>query len=158
MRCQRDNEQGYKWGDSGFCYIYKNGNQESKDKARNQALKQGLAIGDIEAKMANKLLVLKGGNLYLKDLVAGERLGTAIERKRKEMNLSMEEVADQLPIRVEAYKRIEYGYNNKPPDDIIEAIAKVLKLNADELKTMAQLDYEQPVDNYGSAIREEYND
>jgi len=67
MRCQRDNEQGYKWGDSGFCYIYKSGNQESKDKARERALKQGLAIGDIEAKMLNsKIKINAKGELIIK--------------------------------------------------------------------------------------------
>lgn len=41
-RCQRNDEQGWKWGDEGFCYV---GSEEGSDNAaRQKALAQGRAI------------------------------------------------------------------------------------------------------------------
>jgi hypothetical protein len=46
-RCSSDNKPGYKWGDSGACYLYTPGDDASIKNARKKALAQGLAIGDI---------------------------------------------------------------------------------------------------------------
>ena len=82
------------------------------------------------------------------ELHAGERLGTMIRRKREAKGMSIEETAAKLPIGEGAYVRIENGRNEKPPQDILKAIAKVLDLNADELKKVAALDYEVPVERF----------
>lgn len=42
-RCQKDNQQGYKWGDNGTCYIFYPDDEESKKEAKRKAIKQGVA-------------------------------------------------------------------------------------------------------------------
>lgn len=44
QRCQRDNKPGFKWGDQGKCFTYEPGNEQSRERARNQAKEQGRAI------------------------------------------------------------------------------------------------------------------
>ena len=46
-KCSKDGKPGFKWGDSGACYIYTPGNEESIKAARKKVLAQALAIGDI---------------------------------------------------------------------------------------------------------------
>jgi len=41
--CQEDRRPGYRWGESGKCYTYTSGNQESIDRARASAERQGRA-------------------------------------------------------------------------------------------------------------------
>lgn len=43
-RCQRDNNKGWKWGDRGFCFTYAEGDEESEQRAKDKADKQGRAI------------------------------------------------------------------------------------------------------------------
>ena len=45
-KCQTNNEPGWKWGDSGFCYRYTPNSKSSETRARKRALAQALAIGD----------------------------------------------------------------------------------------------------------------
>jgi hypothetical protein len=45
-KCQTNNEPGWKWGDSGFCYRYTPNSKSSETKARKKALAQALAQGD----------------------------------------------------------------------------------------------------------------
>jgi len=42
-RCQSDGKPGFKWGDSGKCYTYTEGDQASRDRARAAAERQGRA-------------------------------------------------------------------------------------------------------------------
>ena len=42
--CQEDNKSGYKWGDRGKCYTYKEGNKEEERISKYLAEKQGKAI------------------------------------------------------------------------------------------------------------------
>ena len=46
-KCSENGKPGFKWGDSGACYIYTPGNEESIKDARKKVLAQALAIGDI---------------------------------------------------------------------------------------------------------------
>jgi hypothetical protein len=46
-KCSEDGKPGFKWGDSGACYIYTPGNEASIKSARKKVLAQALAIGDI---------------------------------------------------------------------------------------------------------------
>jgi len=44
MKCRKDNKPGYRWGNSGFCYIYTAGDKKSESAAKLKAAKQGAAI------------------------------------------------------------------------------------------------------------------
>jgi len=46
--CQLDGKSGYKWGDGGKCYTYNSDNEQSKKDAKQKALNQGIAMGDID--------------------------------------------------------------------------------------------------------------
>jgi len=43
-KCTKDGKPGFKFGDSGFCYIFTPNNPTSRLKARKKAEKQGRAI------------------------------------------------------------------------------------------------------------------
>ncbi len=82
------------------------------------------------------------------EIYAGERLGAVIERKRTSLGFNIEDTAEELPIRARVFERIEAGVNPRPPDDILEAIAKKLKLNFDSLVETADLDATDPVERF----------
>jgi len=42
--CHTDGKPGYSWGDSGKCYTYTPGNEQSKKEAYDKAVRQGRAI------------------------------------------------------------------------------------------------------------------
>jgi len=42
--CKKDGKNGYKWGDSGYCYTYTTGNESSRKRAKDKAIRQGRAI------------------------------------------------------------------------------------------------------------------
>jgi len=42
--CQEGGKPGYKFGDSGKCYTYTPGNEESRKRAKEKAARQGRAI------------------------------------------------------------------------------------------------------------------
>jgi hypothetical protein len=44
--CQENGKPGLKWGDAGKCYTYSPYNEGSKNKAKQSAILQGLAVGD----------------------------------------------------------------------------------------------------------------
>jgi hypothetical protein len=46
--CQIDGRPGFKWGDAGTCYPYTAGDEASREAARDRAIAQGIAIGDID--------------------------------------------------------------------------------------------------------------
>jgi hypothetical protein len=41
--CSEDGKPGYKWGDVGKCYVYTPGNDDSRDRAKARAERQGRA-------------------------------------------------------------------------------------------------------------------
>lgn len=41
--CQENGKPGYRWGDSGKCYVYTPGDESSKGRARAAAERQGRA-------------------------------------------------------------------------------------------------------------------
>lgn len=45
-RCQDDDKPGWKWGDSGTCYTYTAGDDESEMAARKKAMAQASAMGE----------------------------------------------------------------------------------------------------------------
>jgi hypothetical protein len=46
--CSENGQPGFKWGDSGKCYLYERGNAESMGEAKRKATIQGLATGEYE--------------------------------------------------------------------------------------------------------------
>lgn len=68
MRCQEEDKPGWKWGDSGKCYIYDAGNEESEAAAKEKAMKQAVAIGggEVPSEMAALIdvPVLRAGKHY----------------------------------------------------------------------------------------------
>lgn len=48
--CSENNQPGFKWGDSGKCYIYERGNAESMGEAKRKATIQGIATGEYKTK------------------------------------------------------------------------------------------------------------
>lgn len=54
--CSSNGKPGYKWGDSGKCYIYTPGDEQSRKDARRKVLNQALAIGDIASEAIDKSL------------------------------------------------------------------------------------------------------
>ena len=48
--CSDNGQPGFKWGDSGKCYIYERGNAESMGEAKRKATVQGIATGEYENK------------------------------------------------------------------------------------------------------------
>lgn len=55
--CSENGQPGFKWGNSGKCYLYTANDDSSKKAAKRKALAQGLAIGDIGkgVKMKNNI-------------------------------------------------------------------------------------------------------
>lgn len=43
QRCQENKKPGWKWGNSGKCYTYTEGDKASEKRARDRASKQGQA-------------------------------------------------------------------------------------------------------------------
>lgn len=44
QHCRKENSPGWRWGDSGACYIYQAGDKKSESAAKLKAIKQGIAI------------------------------------------------------------------------------------------------------------------
>lgn len=44
VRCQRNGKNGWKWGGSGFCYTFTEGDKGSEQRAKDKADRQGRAI------------------------------------------------------------------------------------------------------------------
>jgi len=47
QRCSESGKPGWKWGNAGKCYTYTSGNKRSESNAKQKAVAQGLASGDI---------------------------------------------------------------------------------------------------------------
>lgn len=46
--CQDNGKPGLKWGDSGKCYTYTPKDAVSRNKAKKDAIKQAIAIGEYQ--------------------------------------------------------------------------------------------------------------
>ena len=47
--CSENGKPGFKWGDSGKCYLYEKGNPKSIGEAKRKATVQGIAIGEYDS-------------------------------------------------------------------------------------------------------------
>lgn len=45
-KCMMGEKNGWKWGDSGQCYTYKDGDEKSEGKAKQKAYLQGITMGE----------------------------------------------------------------------------------------------------------------
>jgi hypothetical protein len=48
--CSENGQPGFKWGDSGKCYLYTSGDEEGMDEAKRKATIQGVATGEYDEK------------------------------------------------------------------------------------------------------------
>lgn len=46
--CQDNGKPGLKWGDKGKCYTYTPNDATSRNKAKKDAIKQAIAIGEYQ--------------------------------------------------------------------------------------------------------------
>lgn len=78
-------------------------------------------------------------------LYAGERLSTALKRKRAEKGMTHGEVAKNLPISEETYRRIEDGTDYEIPDDLMEGLANHMGCTKEECTRMHEMDRSNPI-------------
>jgi hypothetical protein len=57
--CSNDGKPGYKWGDSGACYTYTQGDKGSMDAARKKALAQATAMGEFKVEKTTEEISLQ---------------------------------------------------------------------------------------------------
>lgn len=72
----------------------------------------------------------------------GEQLGQRVREAREAAGLTVEQLAARLPITMKTLARVESGELVRPADDILEAIAEALDLDAGELTRLADADAE----------------
>jgi len=53
--CQLDGKPGWKWGDSGKCYIYQPDSEASSKSAKRKAIRQGIAAGGAYSRIIKPL-------------------------------------------------------------------------------------------------------
>lgn len=52
--CSENGQPGFKWGDSGKCYLYTRGDAKSMGEAKRKATVQGIATGEYDAKKSEE--------------------------------------------------------------------------------------------------------
>lgn len=77
-------------------------------------------------------------------------LGALIRRLRRQAGLTLGQLAERVPMSPSALSRTELGSQGPPPDEAIEAIAKALGVDADQLlkaagRRAAAQDFEETV-------------
>lgn len=109
QNCQVDRKPGYRYGQSGKCYIYKEGDKASQTRARNKARKQGIAqiINSFEFSLAKQkvsfdydetLSTDKGKSLAKERISAGDEVYIITARQESDDNTSLFNVASELGI------------------------------------------------------------
>lgn len=129
-------------------------------KANRKTLKDAVAMmldlldrtedGDDEVDASRADLVIGSEGLSLE---AGERFGAMLKRARTAKGLMLSDVCKALKgasvIDEQCLMRYESGYTREmPPEDIVNALAGVLHLDAPSLMRAAELDYSAPVSTY----------
>lgn len=79
------------------------------------------------------------------ELYAGERLSTALKRKRAEKGMTHGEVAKKLPIGEDTYRRMEDGVDYEIPDDLMEGLAGHMELSKEAVTRMHEMDRSNPI-------------
>jgi hypothetical protein len=65
--CSENGQPGFKWGDSGKCYLYTRGDEKSMGEAKRKATIQGIATGEYDAKKYEDLEGIDGVVKSLKE-------------------------------------------------------------------------------------------
>ena len=66
--CRDGGKPGYRWGDSGKCYTYTQGNEQSRKRARDKAIKQGRAIQVNKSELSNLLKSIEELKIKIKEI------------------------------------------------------------------------------------------
>jgi len=105
QNCQVDKKPGYRYGQSGKCYIYKEGDKASQTRARKQGIAQ--IINSFEFSLAKQrvsfdydetLSTDKGKALAKKHISAGDEVYIITARQESGDNISLFNVASELGI------------------------------------------------------------
>lgn len=83
-QCQINNEPGFKWGQSGKCYAYTPGDEESKNEAKKKAIGQGVAIGDLEA-LGAQIDVVRGTYKFAVEKIGMDFDGTLATKRGQQL-------------------------------------------------------------------------
>jgi hypothetical protein len=70
--CSENNQPGFKWGDSGKCYIYERGNAKSMGEAKKKATVQGIATGEYKRRGGGYKTMSKEISKVAEDLMEEE--------------------------------------------------------------------------------------
>jgi len=89
---------------------------------------------------ANQEALAKGSKMNPK--TKGEQLGQRIRARREEREMTLADVAADLPIDQSTLGGIERGEIIRPPDNVLRAIADALDLDFSELQSLADRDQE----------------
>jgi hypothetical protein len=123
--CSENGNPGFKWGDSGKCYIYEKGNPKSMGEAKRKATIQGLATGEYVNKEDSAELVLEE---------------TKTEKSEEKINgypAATQDISINIRNRQECIDVANYGPMNPmlPNDDYWQARADIYNTSIEEART-----------------------
>lgn len=81
--CQKGGKPGFKFGESGACFTYTPGDSASRDAAREKAIAQGVASGELKVGLDLNRMMLGGGMLPAGPLLAAGSGHRPEDRRRK---------------------------------------------------------------------------
>jgi rubrerythrin len=135
MRCEENGKPGWKYGESGACYTYTAGNEQSSNEAKRKAHLQGAAIESHTGENANKA---EDGNRYDRFIDDGE--GLIISDDEPEEAEKAFDIASFLQASIEDEEKGIRDYaeaiQNIDDENLKEAIKGIL---ADEQKHLGIL-------------------
>jgi transcriptional regulator with XRE-family HTH domain len=87
------------------------------------------------ARMVGKADTEGDGELHPAMVTRATKIGTFIKRKRKELEMSMEDLAKQTPVTASTIADIEAG-EHLPPEKLLRAVGKAIKVPLEDLMGM----------------------
>lgn len=113
-QCQIEGKPGFRWDDQGKCYTYNPNSGLERDKAKQKALQQGIAISSKKPKSIGEGIVLSEDSYtdypqYIKDNAAkGIRLNEAVNNKCATQvgKVRAQQLAQGKPISRETIQRM----------------------------------------------------
>lgn len=108
--CEINGQNGYKWGNQGKCYVFIPGDKNSEDKAKHQAITQGIAEHANGAKFAKLkvsfdydgvLSTKKGKVLAKNEINNGNEVYIITARMKYSDNSDLYSIADNIGIKKE---------------------------------------------------------
>jgi hypothetical protein len=110
--CHEDGKPGYRWGESGKCYTYTPGDEESRERARALAERQGRAILAQEQAAMGQEIEHKGLRLEIKDAEQGfvEAIFSTFNVIDADGDVTLPEAfTDGARVRISAYGHGSWG-------------------------------------------------